>query len=155
MTQTIETQVDRWRHRLISAAVCFVLILPATACREETEPPAPAEAISESRIRQLESTRELMHVIATAGNELLLVEFYADWCNPCKLLAPVIEELARENLERLTVYKMDADDHEKLARSFGMRGIPYVVFIKNKTIVEALTGFLPKKTYLAAIKKHT
>ena len=79
--------------------------------------------------------------------KLTLVDFYADWCGPCKALGPVIEEIAEEN-KNINVGKVNVDNERDLAVQFGVRSIPTMIIFKNGKEVNRLVGFLPKEQIL-------
>ena len=79
-----------------------------------------------------------------AGNQPLVVDFWATWCGPCRMLAPVISELAKEYDGRITVGKCDVEDNDELAAEFGIRNIPTILFFKNGEVVDKLIGAQPK-----------
>ena len=87
-----------------------------------------------------------MEIINTANFDekikdgLVLVDFFADWCGPCKMLAPVIEKLANEFADKLTVYKVNVDDDPDLARKFGIVSIPSLFLFKDGKAIN-LGGF--------------
>lgn len=74
----------------------------------------------------------------------VLVDFYADWCGPCKALAPVLEEIAGEWRDVLTVAKLNVDANVELAVERGVKSIPTLILFNNGQAVERITGFLPK-----------
>jgi thioredoxin 1 len=76
-----------------------------------------------------------------------LVDFYADWCGPCRMLGPVIEEIANEN-KNINVGKINVDSHKELANQFGIRSIPTMIVFKNGKEIKRLVGFLPKDEIL-------
>ncbi|MBE6113755.1 MAG: thioredoxin [Erysipelotrichaceae bacterium] len=78
----------------------------------------------------------------------VLVDFYADWCGPCKMLAPIIEQLANEQ-DEVKIVKVNVDDDSELAQRYGVMGIPTLVLIKNGEVAAQKTGYMPK----AEIKK--
>ncbi len=78
----------------------------------------------------------------------VLVDFYADWCGPCKMLGPIMEEIAKDN----TVYKINVDEAEDLAREFGISSIPCVIAFKDGKEVERSIGLKPKKEIEEMIK---
>jgi len=75
----------------------------------------------------------------------VLVDFYADWCGPCKLVAPLVDEIAREQLGQLLVVKIDTDRAPGLSQAFGIRSIPTVIVFKGGTEVGRSIGFEPEK----------
>ena len=80
-----------------------------------------------------------------------LVDFWAGWCMPCKMVAPVIEELAAAYEGRIAVGKVDVDNEGALAARFGITGIPTVILFKDGAEVQRFIGVQPKETYEAAL----
>lgn len=75
-----------------------------------------------------------------AGNLPLVVDFWATWCGPCRMVAPIIEELAAQYDGKIVVGKCDVEDNEDLAAEFGIRNIPTILFFKNGEVVDKLVG---------------
>ena len=86
------------------------------------------------------------------SNGSTLVDFWADWCMPCKMVAPVIEELAAEYAGNITFGKVDVDDEGALAARFGITSIPTVILFKDGAEVKRFIGVQPKETYEAALR---
>jgi len=84
-----------------------------------------------------------------------MFEFYADWCPPCKELAPILEEIAKESEGKVDIYKINTDKNPVLASALRVTGIPHVVFIKNQESVFSLSGLYPKKMYLKIIGRFS
>ena len=82
---------------------------------------------------------------------LLVIDFWATWCGPCRILGPTIDELATEFAGRATVAKCNVDDCEDIAAQFGIRNIPTVIFVKNGEVVDRTVGVLPKQELEARI----
>ncbi len=84
----------------------------------------------------------------------VLVDFFAEWCGPCKMMAPVIEEIAKEYAGKLKVGKLDVDLSQQTSMKFGIMSIPTVALFKGGQIVSTLIGFRPKETLVAEINKY-
>ena len=75
------------------------------------------------------------------NDDFVLVDFYADWCGPCKMLSPVLEEL--ENSRGVKVVKVDVDKNEEVARTYGVMSIPTLIMFKNGELVDKKVGYIP------------
>ncbi|WP_114313470.1 thioredoxin [Thermus caldifontis] len=89
-----------------------------------------------------------------SGHPLVLVDFWAEWCAPCRMIAPILEELAREYAGKVLVAKLDVDENPKTAMRFRVMSIPTVILFKNGQPVEVLVGAQPKRNFEAKIQKH-
>ena len=80
-----------------------------------------------------------------------IIDFYADWCGPCRVVAPVLEELSREYAGKLNIYKVDTDKEQELAAMFGIRSIPSILFVPKEGQPQMAMGALPKDALKDAI----
>ena len=87
-------------------------------------------------------------------NPLILVDFWAGWCGPCRALAPTIVELAKEYAGKALIAKLDVDENPSTAEKFQVYSIPTVILIKNGCEADRIVGLCPKKNYDAALQKH-
>jgi len=87
-----------------------------------------------------------------AGNLPALIDFYADWCGPCKMGAPILEELASEYNGKVQFYKVDTEQERELAAIFGIQSIPSLLFIPKEGQPQMAMGALPKDTFKQAFK---
>jgi thioredoxin 1 len=88
-------------------------------------------------------------------NRLALIDFWADWCGPCRALAPTIEEVAREHAGKVLVGKLNVDENMQTAQRFQVFSIPTVVIMKNGKEVDRVVGCVPKEYIVTALKKHS
>jgi len=110
------------------------------------KPAAPA-------VRELNGLDNVKRLLDTAGQRLLVFEMYADWCMPCRVLSPMIERIAAEQGAKASFYKVNIDRNPDVAGGFGTQGIPFVVFVRDKVGLEALTGVHPADTYVRLINR--
>ena len=85
------------------------------------------------------------------GNMPAIIDFYATWCGPCKAIAPILEELAKEYAGKIVIYKIDTDKERELAAAFGISSIPTLLFIPAKGDPQVAQGALPKESLKRAI----
>lgn len=74
----------------------------------------------------------------------VLVDFWAPWCGPCRMVAPVLDKLAREYAGKLVVAKVNVDNDQRYAQQYGVQGIPTMLFVKDGQVVETMVGFRPE-----------
>ncbi len=85
--------------------------------------------------------------------ELVLVDFFATWCGPCRMLGPVLEELAEER-SNITVAKIDVDESASLAKNYGIMSVPTLLLFKDGKLIDQRSGFMPKEELTRWIESH-
>jgi thioredoxin 1 len=88
------------------------------------------------------------------ADRLILVDFWATWCGPCLMIAPILEEIAGEYANQLTVAKLDVDMNPVTPGQYGVMGIPTLMLFKDGEAVERITGYMPKDRLLAKLTPH-
>ena len=90
-----------------------------------------------------------------SSKEPVLVDFWAEWCAPCRMMAPLIDELAKEFEGRATVGKLNIDENARVSNRYEIRGIPTVIVFKNGEIKEQIVGVTSKENLAALLEKHS
>ena len=88
------------------------------------------------------------------SNKVAVIDFWAEWCGPCKAIAPFIEEMSKEFEGKAVVGKVDVDNNPETAMRYGIRNIPTILFIKNGQVVDKQVGAVPKANLVAMLNKH-
>src|SRR5256886_5064822 len=91
---------------------------------------------------------------ALKSDKPVLVDFWAPWCAPCRMVGPIIEELAGSYLEKVKVGKLNTDDNPGIASRYGIMSIPTILLFKNGEIVEHIVGAAPKKDFEKILRSH-
>lgn len=86
------------------------------------------------------------------GSKPCIIDFYADWCGPCKMVAPILDELSTEYEGKVDIYKIDTEAEQELAAAFGIRSIPSILFVPTEGQPQMAMGALPKDAFKDAIK---
>ncbi|MPM94391.1 Thioredoxin 1 [bioreactor metagenome] len=94
----------------------------------------------------------LNEVLAT--DKLVVIDFWAEWCGPCKMVGPIIDQLSEEYKGRVVVGKIDVDNNDEATSKYGIRNIPTVLFIKNGEVVDKVVGAGAKTLFAEKIEKN-
>jgi len=89
-----------------------------------------------------------------AGELPCVIDFYADWCGPCKMVAPIMDELSKEYAGKVNFYKVNTDEEQELAGAFGIQSIPSILFVPRTDKPQMAVGALPKNTMQQVIDKE-
>jgi len=89
------------------------------------------------------------------SSDVVLIDFFAEWCGPCKMLAPAVEELSREMEGKAKVFKLDVDKSGDIAQKYNIMGVPTVMIFKNGAAVDKMVGFQPKQILRNKLDQYT
>jgi len=101
----------------------------------------------------LEFTDSNFEELVIKSDKPVLVDFWAEWCGPCRMIAPIVEELAKEYEGKAIVGKLDVDSNPAVAGKFGIRNIPTILFFKNGEVVDKQVGAAPKSAIAERLEK--
>ena len=93
-------------------------------------------------------------VIEASKTQPVMVDFWAEWCAPCRALSPTVDEIARENAGKLKVVKLNVDENINAAGKFNIRGIPTLLVFKGGQVAEQIVGAVPKEQIVKVIQRH-
>ena len=102
----------------------------------------------------LEVTDATFNEVVLQSDKPVMVDFWAAWCGPCRMVAPIMEQLAAEYEGKAIIAKVDVDSNQEFAAKFGIRNIPTVLLFKGGEVVEKQVGVAPKAIYAQKIEAH-
>ena len=167
MSEKVRTRTRIWPVALFSATMLAAALIWA-GCRKQ-----PAEQ-DQTRHHSNENTPAQIGLVESLTKDSFLqkvfnyeqnkewkfegklpciIDFYADWCAPCKMVEPILKELAQEYQGKLNFYRVDTQAQQELAAAFGIQSIPSMLFVPLNDEPQMAVGFLPKKTLKKAIKE--
>ena len=104
--------------------------------------------------KPIEVTDDTFEELVLKSNLPTVVDFWAVWCGPCKMIAPVLEEIAAEHATQLQIAKLDVDHNGQSAMQYGVMSIPTLILFKDGKAVERIVGFMPKDKLLSKLTPH-
>jgi thioredoxin 1 len=139
------------RTAAFAATLAAVSILMSVSCERKDV----GNGSENGNIDEISTAAQLENVLVSSGDTLLIFDLYAEWCMPCRVLAPVLEKIAVENRGRVKMFRVDVDKLPALAQALGVRNIPFVLFVRNGEAIYAITGVHPREAYEHAINEFT
>ena len=140
------------------------MLLTCPSCRKKNR--SPAERLTESGrcgncktpispvARPIDADPETFREVTENARVPVLVDFWAEWCGPCKMVAPIVKQIAEEYDGRLRVVKVDADANPDLITQYGVMGIPTLLLMKDGEAVDRITGFQSKDKILSKLSNY-
>lgn len=165
----MKTTVSTWCRTCLAALFVAFMVLPLVACEskagkntttEQASATPPPASNGKPIILTDETFRELVHDYKTntstfeyKGSLPAIIDFYADWCGPCRRLSPKLAQIAEEYKGRIVVYKVDVDKYQEVATIFGVQSIPMVLFVPVEGVPYKAMGDLPIEYIKEMIQK--
>ena len=142
---------EKYMKRLILSLGMGLLMISTAAFSQDEEKVKPEHLTVETFKEKVFDYEKNPDKWVYEGKKPCVIDFYADWCKPCKLIAPIMEELADEYKGQVIIYKVNTEQQRELSRVFGIRSIPSVLFVPTDGQPQMSTGALPKETFKQAI----
>lgn len=141
-------------YKLITTLMLLLFTMRAAASNEGDKTMKATNITTEDFLTKVMDYRNNPTEWKYLGDKPALIDFYASWCGPCKMMAPIMDELAKEYEGKVHIYKVDTEAEEELARVFGIRSIPSLLFIPMEGKPMMSQGALPKAELKRIIKEN-
>jgi thioredoxin 1 len=141
----------RWRKIVVILGTVSVLFGSVTVGCSQS--PSESRSGGQSVVATLEGAEAFRQALTEAGAGLVVVDFYADWCAPCRQLSPMLEEIARAHPDKAAFYKVNVDQNADLTKVYRITGIPHVMFFRNSQVVHSILGVQHKDAYVRALDR--
>ena len=142
----------------IGFLIYFIIISTlynSVSCKAAFETPNSNNSKIKTNLTIINNVSQFNKIVKSSKDNLLMFDLFAEWCMPCKILGPILEEVAFENQNKVTIYKINIDNNPALAKKFNIPGIPFVVLTKGTNAVHAISGVHSKETYVRAINRFS
>jgi thioredoxin 1 len=102
----------------------------------------------------VEFTADNFEELALKSDKPVLIDFWAEWCGPCRMVGPIVEEISKEYEGKAIIGKVNVDEHQEISMKYGIRNIPTILFMKNGEIVDKSVGAVPKNVLTDKLNAH-
>jgi len=137
---------------IISIAFLFAVFINANSQQNQANSGSVIH-LTNDQFKKLVFNYEINKEWKYLGNKPAIIDFYADWCGPCRIMSPRLEEIAKEYAGKLIVYKVNTDKEQQLSASLGIQSLPTIIFIPQNGQPQASMGAIPKESLVKAINE--
>lgn len=134
-------------------AVTLLVVLVSGYAQQKKEQAGTVVHLTGEQFKKMIFNYEASKQWKYLGNQPCIIDFYADWCGPCRVMAPRLDEVAKEYAGKLVVYKVNTDKERQLAASLGIQSLPTLLFVPKSGPPRSAVGALPKETLVKAINE--
>lgn len=134
-------------------AVTLLVVLVSGYAQQKKEQAGTVVHLTGEQFKKMIFDYEASKQWKYLGNQPCIIDFYADWCGPCRVMAPRLDEVAKEYAGKLVVYKVNTDKERQLAASLGIQSLPTLLFVPKSGPPRSAVGALPKETLVKAINE--
>jgi thioredoxin 1 len=132
----------------------FVITIFLCVCSSKKDPANNPPAEQAAILKEIGSAQQFDTLVSGAGNKLLVFDFYADWCMPCRILSPTLESIGKEFENKVFFYKINIDRNNDLAARYSVKGIPTILFLKNQQEITRFVGVRVAEEYVSIIQQN-
>lgn len=145
--------------KVVTMLIFTILATATYGADREAQPKSKKAMVQELTLAEFQKkvydlTKSNATTLNYLGDKPAIVDFYASWCGPCRMVAPILEELAEEYDGKIVIYKVNTEREADLAAAFGIRSIPSILFIPKEGQPQMLQGAMPKQAFKQAIEEY-
>jgi thioredoxin 1 len=138
-------------NKIIFSAILLITALGSGCSQQNKQNAGAVIHLTNDQFKTMVFNYEVNKEWKYLGNKPAIIDFYADWCGPCRMMSPRLEEIAKEYAGKLIVYKVDTDKEQQLSASLGIQSLPTLIFIPQNGQPQVSMGAIPKESLVKAI----
>jgi thioredoxin 1 len=138
-------------NKILFSAILLITVFTCSCGQQKKDNTGAVIHLTNEQFKKLVFNYEVNKEWKYLGDKPAIIDFYATWCGPCKMMSPRLEEIAKEYAGKLVVYKVDTDQEQQLSASLGIQSLPTIVFVPKNGQPQVSMGAIPKESLVKAI----